>query len=198
MATIVSKLSTFSMPASSVPIVKQAITAIYFAQGTALDNEVARIHTTVLQLLPTEAHSRASSRIDILGDDASQHIPTVLRQVLTSMTEYKPILSTMPPSAASSTWTSAGGCHSTEFPELPSIPKTQEVWKLGTKAAPTPPPLKPVSIRLPMPITAAPPSSQQIMEASTRAFNNRTRLPEQIRCTIPDIYRQVEDSIVYD
>ena len=198
LANITPKLGTFSMPSSSVDTVKHALQVIYFAQISALDSTIANIHTTVLQLLPQEAHSRASSMVAIEGDDASQHIPTILLHELVNFTNNRSIAQEIVSQRDLYRKTPSTGSGSTDFPELPTMQKSQDIWRLNTKSAPQVLTPTPQCIRLPIPIHANPPTTNEVTAARRLALAHRTSLPDDDRRTIPAGYKHVEESVLYD
>jgi hypothetical protein len=198
LATITSKLGSLTMPSASVVQLKQALKLIYFAQGTALEDEISRVHNAVLQLLPYDAQSRATIKVIITGDDASQHIPEVLCSELQHMTTGQDIASDIPPSMSSQTWSSTSSISSEEFPPLPTVPKTSDVWQLSSKVSAPRPPQRPITIHLPRSIDPVTQQKSTITAVAYQALSNRTQLRDTDWDVIPDAFSHLADNIAYD
>jgi hypothetical protein len=186
------------MPSASVVQLKQALKLIYFAQGTALEDEISRVHNAVLQLLPYDAQSRATIKVIITGADASQHIPEVLRRELQHMTAGQDIASDIPPSMSSQTWSSTTSISSEEFPPLPTVPKTSDVWQLSSKVFAPRPPQRPTTIHLPRPIDPVTQQKSTITAVAYQALSNRTQLRDTDWDVIPDAFLHLADNVAYD
>jgi len=197
-STIVPKLNTFTMPHSSVGIVKQALQLIYFAQKSLLDTEVMTIHNSILGLLPQVSHSRAATMVIVVGDDASRHIPEMLMCCLDLFDKVQPIPDEIPANRSTSNWSSPVREVGAEFPELPTAPKSSDIWKLSTKTAPITAPPTPHSIRLPYPIKVKSWSPSQEALARESSFQRRTSLSGEQHTIIPEDYSHMEDCIRYD
>jgi hypothetical protein len=110
-------------------------------------------HLEFLQLLPDDAHARASSVVIITGDDASQYIPRVLREQLNQVKSLQDVALLIPPNSSGHAW-STSHTRLKDFPPLPSATTSGDVWQLVTKPAARPPADRSVTITLPRPIRA--------------------------------------------
>jgi hypothetical protein len=191
------KIHLFSMPHASLSTVRQSLSLLYFAQKTAIETVVSTLHDQVLLLLPQAVHRNASGNLQIIGDHASNWIPTILRAEVENYRTKRPIaqLATVVHDSGTS---SGDPLDATAFPALPAAPKSTDIWHLATRSAPQLLPPSPQHITLPIPFFAQSVSLLAIDQANNTAFHNRTTLTGPPYPQIPDNFLQVQDSVAYD
>ena len=199
LTTISSKVHTCTMPSNKVTKVQHALQQIYFAQYSAVDTAIIELQQETLRLLPTDAHSRATSSVSVAGADAAQHIPQILHAQLKVMTRGEDVARSIPHSDTATAWSTTPG-KSSDFPPLPTPSASSGTWHFESKAIsrPTAPPVKMSTVVLPQPIRADPPTLERITDAAKAAFSSRTELDPGSHSLIPESYSQVERSVQFD
>ena len=195
--TISSKVRLLQMPVTSVPKVQLLLQQIYFVQLSSVDSAVTDYHREFLQLLPADAHSRASSVVTITGDDAAQYVPRFLTDQLGMVKRNLDAGMLIPPNDSGNPWSTPHG-RLQDFPPLPTPSQPGDIWQLETKPASRPPPVtRSMTVTLPRPIVADSPSSGRMSNVASLAYSSRsTRISSQ--SDIPETMSHVSQSIVFD
>ena len=109
-----------------------------------------------------------------------------------------PIPYEIPTNSAASPWSSPTIGDTTAFPELPAVAKSNDIWKLSSKASPLAAPPTPQTIHLPAPIRVQYYTASKTASPKESSLHRRTGLRGAELTAIPMEYIDVADSIQYD